>query len=234
MTYPPRIRSFWRDLCYIGFRGIAKSVYYNLRFFPFRIALKFPLLISGRAHVVNPRRNAIEINASRIYRGMIRLGTAMADHCYRGEYFLRIDGKLIINGSGFHVFGSFGTIEIRQSGVLQIGDNFSIGEFHKIVVSTNSKIGNNNMHAFNNTYIDSDTHPIFNKEGQRINPAKGFFIGDDVWIASRCTLLKGAEIADGDVIGAGSIINKKLIEKNAIYIGNTCIRQHIRWSRQEV
>lgn len=234
MLYPPRIKNLWRDLCYIGIRGIVKSIYYNFRFFPFRTAIKLPLFICGRAHVVNPRRNAIEIRAPRIYRGMIRFATAMADHCYRGEYFLRINGKLIIKGSGFHVFGPFGTIEIRENGVLEIGDNFSIGEYHKIVVSTNSKIGNNNMHAFNNTYIDSDTHPIFNREGQRINPAKGFFIGDDVWIATHCTILKGAEIPDGDVIGAGSIINKRLIETNAVYVGSTCVRQDIRWSRQEV
>lgn len=234
MITPPKIRHLLRELSYIGLRGIIRSVYYNFRFFPFRTAIRFPLFICGRAHVVNPRRNAIEINAPRIYRGMVRFATAMGDHCYRGEYFLRIDGKLIINGSGFHVFGVFGTIEIRSGGVLEIGDNFSIGEYHKIVVSSHSKIGNNNMHAFNNTYIDSDTHPIFNENGQRINPAKGFFTGNNVWVSSRCTLLKGAEIADGDVIGAGSIVNKKLTVENAIYVGNKCIRENIRWNRQEV
>ena len=44
-------------------------------------------------------------------------------------------------------------------------------------------------------------------------------IGNDVWIGAGVTILKGIEIADGAVIGAGSIVTKS-IPKNAIAVGN--------------
>ena len=46
----------------------------------------------------------------------------------------------------------------------------------------------------------------------------GIFIGNDVWIAARCVILKGAKINDGAVIGAQSLVNCE-IPANAIAVG---------------
>lgn len=48
---------------------------------------------------------------------------------------------------------------------------------------------------------------------------KKITIGNDVWIGANCTILKGVNIEDGAVIGAGSVVNKN-IPKNAIAAGN--------------
>lgn len=37
-------------------------------------------------------------------------------------------------------------------------------------------------------------------------------IGDDVWIGASCQIIKGAGIGNGSVIGAGSLVNKKIPE----------------------
>ena len=44
-------------------------------------------------------------------------------------------------------------------------------------------------------------------------------IGNDVWIGASAVILKGVQIADGAVIGAGSVVTKN-IPKNAIAVGN--------------
>ena len=43
-------------------------------------------------------------------------------------------------------------------------------------------------------------------------------IGNDVWIAAQCMILKGAKINDGAVIGAQTLVNCE-IPKNAIVVG---------------
>ena len=45
-------------------------------------------------------------------------------------------------------------------------------------------------------------------------------IGNDVWIAANCTILKGAVIPDGCVIGAGSVVKIEKLEPYTIYSGN--------------
>lgn len=44
-------------------------------------------------------------------------------------------------------------------------------------------------------------------------------IGNDVWIGAQVTILKGVEIENGAVIGAGSVVTKS-VPANAIVVGN--------------
>ena len=65
---------------------------------------------------------------------------------------------------------------------------------------------------------------IWTKDGQLIQDQadevaeEGIVIGNDVWIAAQCMILKGAKINDGAVIGAQTLVNCE-IPKNAIVVG---------------
>ena len=67
--------------------------------------------------------------------------------------------------------------------------------------------------------MDSD-HSI--KVGERINQqlnsSEAITIGNDVWLASNVTILKGVAIADGAVVAANSLVNKD-IGPNEIWAG---------------
>lgn len=53
----------------------------------------------------------------------------------------------------------------------------------------------------------SDMHSIVDVESSmRINPARDIQIGDRVWIGQRSMVLKGAQIGDGSVVGAMSLV----------------------------
>lgn len=57
----------------------------------------------------------------------------------------------------------------------------------------------------------SDMHSIVDVEtSARINPAGDIQIGDRVWIGQRSMVLKGAQIGDGSVIGAMSLVTGAL------------------------
>lgn len=82
------------------------------------------------------------------------------------------------------------------------------------------------------TIRTSDGHSIFNA-GEKLpyNEPQDVIIGDDVWIAQRVTLIKGAQIPSNCVVGACSLVNKKFEEEGCIIAGNPAkvIKRNIRW-----
>lgn len=106
-------------------------------------------------------------------------------------------------------------------GEIRIGDNVDIG-YNTIIFSSKNGgvyIGNNVAIAANCYIIDSD-HGIEKDKlirNKRLVSGK-VCIEDDVWIAENCTILKNSIIKNGAVIGAKSLINKK-IDNYAIAVG---------------
>lgn len=63
-----------------------------------------------------------------------------------------------------------------------------------------------------------------------LNPDKEVIIGKHVWIGCNSTLLKGTEIPNDSVIAAGSIISKKLMDSNVVYVGGDKAKEKIIWT----
>ena len=113
-------------------------------------------------------------------------------------------------------------VMLYGDGPIEIGDNVDIGNNVIIYAQNNGggvKIGHNSMIAANCYIIDSN-HGIsaalpMNQQPLQSQPIE---IGEDVWIAANCQILKGAKIEHGAVIGAGSLVNKH-IDANAIAFG---------------
>ena len=87
----------------------------------------------------------------------------------------------------------------------------------------------------NNIHIrSSDSHPIVDNEtGEIINKDKEVKIGNHVWLAANCKILKGCVIEDGAVVGAHSIVTKQ-VPSNTIVAGNPArvVKNNITWKRQ--
>ncbi|HEY3717557.1 MAG TPA: acyltransferase [Jatrophihabitantaceae bacterium] len=57
----------------------------------------------------------------------------------------------------------------------------------------------------------SDMHSLVDVDtGRRINPPADIRVGDRVWLGQRANVLKGAQLGDGCVVGAGSIVRGTL------------------------
>lgn len=108
-----------------------------------------------------------------------------------------------------------------------IGDNCEIGDMTHIVAHEKVEIGNNVLIASKCFISDTDhgsykgTHqssPKIAPNQRRLvtNPVK---IGNNVWIGENVVILAGAEIGDGCVIGANSVVKKK-IPANTIVCGS--------------
>lgn len=78
-----------------------------------------------------------------------------------------------------------------------------------------------------------DGHHIFDlSTKKRINLPQDVVIGNQVWIAYGATLLGGAQIGDGSVVGAGSITSSEFGDHTVI-AGSPAkiIRENICWSK---
>ncbi len=161
---------------------------------------------------------------------MLSFGVSHLDKSFPAPNFVKIQGKLIINGYGGHQFGPGGNLTIRPTGILEVGNNFNVGHFSRFVISSHSVIGDDNMHSWNNLYMDTDSHPIFDEKGNRLNEAAGFKIGNNVWIGAKCTILKGVKIADGVILASTSLVTKNLDNPNSIYTSSRMIKSKVTWS----
>lgn len=56
--------------------------------------------------------------------------------------------------------------------------------------------------------------------GQAADEVGDIVIGNDVWVGARVVVLPGVHIADGCVVGAGSVVTSSLSEPYGIYAGN--------------
>ena len=112
-------------------------------------------------------------------------------------------------------------VQLFGDGLIEIGDNVSIGTGTIIYASKSAgvKIGSNSMIAGQCYIIDTD-HGI---KGNAIirtqeNTHAPIEIGEDVWIASNVTILKGSVIHNGAVVGAKALVNGEL-SPNSISVG---------------
>ncbi len=87
-----------------------------------------------------------------------------------------------------------------------IDENTYLAQVSYITYNSNSflKIGKNCMFAFGINIYNTDAHPIYNYETQKIiNRVKGINIGNHCWIGANSTILKNTTIADDSIIGWG-------------------------------
>ena len=104
------------------------------------------------------------------------------------------------------------TISTSLRGRITIGNGVHIGEGSVIFSGVEIRIGDNVIIGPQNIIVDFD-HRFQNLEipiNQQDVNGKEITIGEDVWIASHCVIIKGVTIGKGAVIGAGSVVNRNI------------------------
>lgn len=117
-----------------------------------------------------------------------------------------------------------------RSGNLYLVANGNWGKKQKLIIGNNVKIARDAI------IRTSDGHSLIDRQTQKAtNPPQDTIVGDNVWIASRCILLKGARIPDNSMVGAMSLINKQFFEKNIMLIGIPAkiVRRNIHWDYRD-
>lgn len=219
---------------FLYFFTLLRSIVFCFQKLPFKIALKCPILVSPFVKIKS-NKGDIKIECSNITFGMIKIG--LGDAGIFDSIFSRtiwqIDGCVKFKGNNV-LIGHGSKISVGKEGELEIGENFTITAESSIVCHYKIKFGNNILISWENLFLDTDFHQIYNfKNKELINPNKSIVIGNNVWIGCRNTILKGTCINDNCIIGSNSLVNKKIKETNVILAGNPVkiVKENIYWKK---
>jgi len=206
-----------------------KTIYFNLKYLPFRQAIKLPILVSNKVYLrVTSGKLIIDCP---IRTGLIQLGygnVGIFDN-KKSRSIWEVSGTVIFKGKCNIGHGS--KISVGSSGKLILGENFVTTAETSIVAFSEIQFGNNCLLSWDILVMDTDFHKLRDELGNIINMPKPIIIGDKVWIGCRCLVLKGTIIPNNCVIGADSIVSKVLEKDNCLYVGSPCkmVKENISW-----
>lgn len=192
----------------------------------------------------NGRRNRLQMASVRAHR-------QLAIDIQGDENHLSLNGEL--QNSSITIRGSNNRIRIDGTACLTWTDISILADDSEITVGAGTtilgkphqpnllltrgepsriNIGRECMFSYGIEVRTSDSHPIFDAQGTHINPSADISISDQVWVGSRCMILKGVNLGRGSVLAAASVLTRHIGERViAAGIPAKVIREDIQWKR---
>lgn len=116
---------------------------------------------------------------------------------------------------------------------LHIGENCEMGDMTHIVAHEKVEIGNNVLIA-SKCFISDTNHGVYkgdNQDSPETPPnqrkliTKPVKIGSNVWIGENAVILAGAEIGDGCIIGANSVVSVPIPNGSIVVDNNRILKK---------
>jgi acetyltransferase-like isoleucine patch superfamily enzyme len=171
------------------------------------------------------------IKAEKPYTGMIQIGYGNVGIFDKkmSRTILEIGGKIIFAGKTFIGHGS--KISIGKAGVMEFGKNVIVSAETTFICRNKIVIGDNCLFSWDILVMDTDWHDIRDQDGEIVNRDREIIIGSKNWICCRSTILKGVQIASGNVIAANSVITRSVSETCCALGGNPTkvLKENIKW-----
>lgn len=213
---------FWNIL-----RSIPKTLRFNLHYFPLKTALKLPVVVSHRTFL--RELNGKVVLPEKVETAMVKIGFGDVGHYDRkhSRSIWQVSGTVGFGGKASIGHGS--KLSIR--GDLALGADFNMTAESTIVCAKSIRFGNDCLLSWDILVMDTDEHPLYDKEHKRINPDKPIIVGNHVWIGCKCVLLKGAEIPDNTVLAAGTLLTSAFSGEQQVIGGNppSILKREVRW-----
>ena len=208
-------------------RSIPKTLRFNLHYFPLKTALKLPVVVSHRTYL-RELHGKVEL-PEKVERAMIKIGFGDVGHYdrKRSRGIWQVSGTVSFGGKASIGHGS----KLSVRGHLSFGADFNMTAESTIVCAKEIRFGNDCLMAWDILVMDTDEHPLYNKENERINPDKAILVGDHVWVGCKCVLLKGAEVPSDTVVAAGTLLTSAVAGDHQVVGGNppVVLKSDVRW-----
>ena len=124
--------------------------------------------------------------------------------------------------------------------ITKIGNNCTFEGVHLANTENNTKleIGDDCMFSGGIDVRVGDSHSIVTScdRNKRLNPAKNVKIGNHVWVGAYVSILKGVILADNNIIGTRSLVNKSFLSENTLIAGIPAriVKVNVNWLREKI
>ncbi|MBQ8958310.1 MAG: hypothetical protein IJ057_07420 [Bacteroidales bacterium] len=208
-------------------RSIPKTLRFNLHYFPLRTALKLPVVVSHRTYL-RELHGKVTL-PEKVETAMVKIGFGDVGHYdrKRSRTIWQVSGTVAFGGKASIGHGS----KISVRGDLKLGAGFNITAESTIVCAKEIRFGDDCLLSWDILVMDTDEHPIYNKESERINPDKPIIVGNHVWMGCKCVLLKGTEVPNDTVLAAGTMLKSACAGEGQVIGGNppSILKRDVRW-----
>ena len=187
--------------------GWLKSIYFNFAMLPFKQAIKMPIILSRYTYFYS-LSGKIELTAP-VRFGMVRMGFLGEDVLVpkSNRSLLQIEGRFLL-GDNVRI-GCGVIIRIEPKAELIFQDNVRIGSSCRIIAYKSISIGENTGISWECQIIDSNMHDISNiTTGELFPMSKNIIIGENNWIGTRASIMKGCVTPDYTIVASSSVCNK--------------------------
>ena len=218
--------------------SLPKSIYFCLKMFPLRTALRLPVIVS-RYVWLEELRGRVELPEHPRVAG-IRIGfgrVGIFDYT-RSRTILQLSGGTVSFRGGASL-GQGTRISMGPHGHLIFGDGVCITAESSIICYDRIEIGDDSLISWECQLMDTDFHSIRQSDAQEgstgsvlLNPDAPIYIGRHCWICSRCMVLKGSTMKDDCVLGGGSTLCSVPHDTHSLLVGAPAkpVRGNISWS----
>lgn len=183
----------------------TKTLYFNLKKFPFSVAKKLPVFFYGKVKFTNIT-GQIEINGD-VKRGMIGFGQPYEmNTLHKGIAEIIISGKIIFKG---HIqFGKDYFIFIAETGTCEMGHMSSMGSNAKLICIEKIVFGKFTRIGAESQIMDSNFHQMIDtKTGERFKMTSPIYLGNYNYFGNRVSIMQKTITPDYCSIASNSLCN---------------------------
>lgn len=214
------------NICNVARISFFKSLIVNLKLFGLR-GIKLPILVSRKCRI--DLHGKVQMAAYSTGQVTIGFGGSkgVVENAY--SYFGVAAGATVVFAGKAGI--SAGSSVRVDKGTLRVGKNFSTNKNCFIACSKGVTIGNDVTLGWNVNIRDNDGHNIIDVKTSSVSESKPVTIGNHVWLCSYVDVLKGAYIADDNVVAYRSLVTKSFEEKSTLIGGAPAkiIKTGVRW-----
>ncbi len=186
-------------------RALIPSIFFNLRYLPFKQAVKLPILVYKLKLL--SKKGKIIIDSDKIYKGMIQMGFPMAATYPDNGFTLRNNGRIVFKGKC--VVGNDTYVIVGRQGELVFGDDFKSNAGLKLTAACSITFGDHTRIGWSVVIMDTNHHPLYDMEKKRFKQAfSPIVIGDFNWFASQCYIMHGVQTPERCIFAARSIVSR--------------------------
>ena len=208
-------------------RSIPKTLRFNFHYFPFKTAMMLPVVVSHRT-CLRELHGKVEL-PEKVETAMVKIGFGDVGHYdrKRSRGIWQVNGTVSFGGKASIGHGS----KLSVRGDLKLGAGFNMTAESTIVCAKEITFGNDCLLSWDVLVMDTDEHPLYDKDNERINPDKPIIVGNHVWIGCKCVLLKGAEVPNDTVLAAGTLLKSAFAGENQVIGGNppSILKREVHW-----